>query len=71
MHSLGKCIEDNWLSGDFLVFKMDMSNAFHVVSRQAVLNDCATFFPELLPWVSWCCGSQAYLVVHVAPYGQD
>ena len=39
MHSLKKCIEDNWLSGDFEVFKVDMSNAFNVVSRQAVLDE--------------------------------
>ena len=48
VHSLRKCIEDNWLSGDFVVFKV---NAFNMVSRQAVLDECATFFPELLPWV--------------------
>ena len=61
MHSLRKCIEDNWLSGDFVVFKVDMSNAFNAVSRQAVLDECATFFPELLPWVSWCYGSHSWL----------
>ena len=57
VHSLRRCIEDNWLSGNFVVFKEDMSNAFNVVSRQAVLDECAAFFPELLPWVSWCYGS--------------
>lgn len=51
MHSLRRCIEDNWLNGDFVVFKVDMLNVFNVVSRQAVLDECATFFPELLPWV--------------------
>ena len=61
VHSLRKCIEDNWLSGDFVVFKVDMSNAFNAVSRQAVLDECATFFPELLPWVSWCYGSHSWL----------
>ena len=52
MHSLRKCIEVNWLSGDFVVFKVDMSYAYNAVSMQAVLDECATFFPELLPWVS-------------------
>ena len=61
VHSLRKCIEDNWLSGDFVVFKVDTSNAFNVVSRQAVLDECATFFPELLPWVLWCYGSHTWL----------
>ena len=50
VHRLRKCIEDNWLSDDFVVFKVDLSNAFN-----------ATFFPELLPWVSWCYGSHTWL----------
>ena len=61
VHSLRRCIDENWLSGDFVVFKVDMSNAFNMVSRQAVLDECATFFPELLPWVSWCYGSHTSL----------
>ena len=36
MHGLKSAIEDNWLSEDFVVFKVDMSNAFKMVSRQAV-----------------------------------
>ena len=61
MHSLRRCIEDNWLSDNFVVFKVDILNAFNMVSKQAVLNECATFFPELLPWVSWCYGSHSSL----------
>eukprot|EP00731_Ephydatia_muelleri_P023931 Em0016g202a len=62
VHSLRRCIEDNWLSDDFVVFKvMDMLNAFNMVSRQAVIDECATSFPELLPWVSWCYGSHSSL----------
>ncbi|KAL5460196.1 hypothetical protein EMCRGX_G033624 [Ephydatia muelleri] len=61
VHSLRRCIEENWLSGDFVVFKVDMSNAFKMVSRQAVMDQCATYFLELLPWVSWCCGSHTSL----------
>ena len=45
VNRLRKCIEDNWLSGDFVVFKVDLSNAFNAVSRQAVLDECAIFFP--------------------------
>eukprot|EP00731_Ephydatia_muelleri_P010164 Em0005g750a len=59
--SLRRCIEENWLSGDFVVFKVDMSNAFNMVSRQAVMDQCATYFPELFPWVSWCYGSHTSL----------
>ena len=61
MHSLRRCIEDNWLSDNFVVFKVNILNAFNMVSKQAVLNECATFFPELLPWVSWCYGSHSSL----------
>ncbi|KAL5488731.1 hypothetical protein EMCRGX_G017716 [Ephydatia muelleri] len=57
VHSLRKCSEENWFGGDFVVFKVDMSNAFNMVSKQAVMDQCATYFPELLPWVSWCYGS--------------
>ena len=30
---------------DFVVFKVDMTNAFNLVSRQAVLDECSAFFP--------------------------
>ena len=52
---------------DFIFFKVDMQNAFSVVSRQAALDECSTFFPELIPWVSWCYGSHP-LLCH--PLGQ-
>ena len=61
VHSLRKCIENSWESGDFAVFKLDMSNAFNRVSRQAVLDECALFFPELLTLVSWCYDSHCIL----------
>ena len=61
IHNLRHCIEANWQHGDFVVFKVDMSNAFNLVSRQVVLEECATFFPELMPWVSWCYGNHTSL----------
>ncbi|KAL5483840.1 hypothetical protein EMCRGX_G020256 [Ephydatia muelleri] len=61
VHNLRKCIDDGWMSRDFVVCKVDMSNAFNRVSRQAVLDECSSFFPELLPWVSWCYGSHSLL----------
>eukprot|EP00731_Ephydatia_muelleri_P037857 Em0581g6a len=48
-----------WLSGDFVMFKVDMSNAFNMVSRQAV--SVCYYFPELLPCVSWYYGSHTSL----------
>ena len=44
-----------------MVFKTDMRNACNLVSRQAVLDEGAIFFPELLPRVSWCYGTHPLL----------
>eukprot|EP00731_Ephydatia_muelleri_P021996 Em0014g587a len=57
VHALRGCIEEHWMDEDFVVLKVDMRNAFNIVSRQAVLDECATLIPELLPWVSWCYGT--------------
>ena len=61
IHGLRKCIDDHWDDDDFVVFKVDMRNAFNVVSRQAILDECATFFPKILPWVVWCYGTHPLL----------
>ncbi|KAL5475102.1 hypothetical protein EMCRGX_G027157 [Ephydatia muelleri] len=61
VHGLRKCIEEHWGDEDFVVLKTDMRNAFNLISRQALLSECSLFFPELLPWASWCYGSQPYL----------
>ena len=37
---------------DFAILKVDMHNAFNLVSRQAVVDLCAAHFPELFPYVS-------------------
>ena len=53
VHSLQNCIEEHWMQEeDFVIFKVDMTNAFNLISRQAVLDECSAFFPEILPWVS-------------------
>ena len=57
IHGLRTCIEEHWGDDDFAVVKMDMRNAFNLVSRQALQDECAIHFPELLPWASWCYGS--------------
>ena len=49
-HGLRICIEEYWSDDDFVAFKVDMKNA---VSRQAVVEECATFSPKFLHWVSW------------------
>ncbi|KAL5481549.1 hypothetical protein EMCRGX_G021737 [Ephydatia muelleri] len=64
-HGLRTCIEQHWLENDFGVLKVDMTNAFNLVSRQAILSECAKHFPELLPWVSWCYGQHPLLWHHL------
>ena len=49
--------EDHWMNEDFVCSKVDMKNAFNLVSRQAILNEGAIYFPELCPRVSYCYGS--------------
>ena len=61
VHGLRRCVEDHWLDNDFAVIKIDMKNAFNLVSREALLLECSNFFPELLPWATWCYGSQPFL----------
>ena len=53
-HGLRGCMDENWEVEGFTVLKIDLVNAFNLVSRQALLSECSTHFPELLPWVSWC-----------------
>ena len=54
-------MNEHWDSDDFVVLTIDMKNAFNLVSRQALLDECATFSPELLPWASRCYGSHPLL----------
>ena len=62
IHHMRATVEESWpLESDFVILKVDMSNAFNTVSRQAVLDECASHIPEILPWVSWCYGSHPFL----------
>jgi hypothetical protein len=49
VHGLRDCIEQHRLEDGFVVLTVDLMNAFNMVSRQAVLTECAEHFPELLP----------------------
>ena len=60
-HGLRACIDEHWGDDDFAVLKIDMRNAFNVVSRQSLLSECAKHFPELLPWARWCYSQQPFL----------
>ena len=61
IHRLRQTVEDHWQDADFAVLKIDIQNAFNLVSRDAVLKQYAIHFPELLPWVSWCYSQHQYL----------
>ena len=53
-HGLRICIEEHWGDDNFVAFKVDMRNVFNVVSRQAVVDKCATFSAMgiLVLWVT-------------------
>ena len=53
------------------MLKIDMRNAFNLVSRQAMLDECATHFPELLPWASWCYGQHPLLRHHLGTMSSE
>ena len=54
IHGVRRCFQDHWNDDDFVMCKTDLTNAFNMASRQALLEESATHFPELFPWVSWC-----------------
>ena len=60
-HELRGCIEEHWSDPEFAVLKVDLKNAFNVVSRQALLVEVKNHFPELLPWACWCYGLNPFL----------
>ena len=61
IHGLRSCMDDHWTDENFTVLKIDMRNAYNLVSRQALLDECRIQFPELLPWASWCYGQHPAL----------
>ena len=61
IHGIRACVDKHWNDLDFSVLKVDFKNAFNLVSRDAVLQECAKHFPDLLPWVAWCYGSHPFL----------
>ena len=61
IHHLREVVEQHWMDPGFAILKVDMHNAFNLVSRQAVVDLCAVHFPELLPYVSWCYSNHQHL----------
>ena len=61
VHGLSCCFDEHWTDGDFAVLKIDLHNAYNHVSRQAILDESAVHFPELVPWAAWCYGQYPIL----------
>ena len=40
IHKLRNCINEHWNTEDFVVLKVDIRNAFNLVSLQAELDEC-------------------------------
>ena len=59
-------IDSHWKDEDFAVMKIDMKDAFNLVSRQDS-SLSVSVFPELAPWAAWCYGTHP-LLLH--PLGQ-
>eukprot|EP00731_Ephydatia_muelleri_P012448 Em0006g1342a len=57
VHGLRSGIEEHQNEQDFVVMKIDLRNAFNLVSRQALLDE----FPELLQLAAWCYGQHPLL----------
>ena len=50
VHGFCRCISEHWGDREFVACKVDLKNAFNEVSRQALLEECATHFPKLFRW---------------------
>ena len=59
MHNMRRCTEYNCLNGNILVFKMNMSNAFDMVSRQAVFGCVCYFLPLAIYTIVLFCPSNS------------
>ena len=49
-------------ANDFVVMKIDLQNAFNLVSRQALLDECRVHFSELFQWAAECYGDHPLLL---------
>ena len=71
VHGLRRCISEHWEDDDFVACKIDLRNAFNEVSRLALLEECATHFPELFRWVFWCYGQHPTLWHSMGTLGSE
>ena len=55
-------VDRSWNDLNFVILKVDFSNAFNSIDRQAMLLQCQAKFPDLLAYVQWCYGEHTVLV---------
>ena len=60
-HGVRRCVQDHWNDDDFVLCKIDLTNAFKMASHQTLLKECATHIAELFSWVYWCYGQHPKL----------
>ena len=63
VHDIRSCVDEHWMDWDFAMLKIDLHKAFNLMSRQAILDECAIHFPELLPWTAWCYGQHPMAIL--------
>ena len=61
IHSVRAAIERDNLPTNWVLAKIDLKNAFNLVSRKQVLLEVATNFPSIYKWVKYMLGSASYL----------
>ena len=54
IHSVRAWVHRHSEAADKVLLKLDFSNAFNCVSREAVLSQARTHFPALARWAAWC-----------------
>jgi ubiquitin len=54
IHKTRQTFRRHAMDADFVVFKVDMTNAFNQVSRAAFLERINADFPKLSRWLHWC-----------------
>ena len=61
IHGVHSCVQAHSNDDDFVVLKIDLRNAFNLVSWQSFLDECTAHFPEVLSWALWCYGQHPVL----------
>jgi hypothetical protein len=61
LHSVRAAIERDDLPTNWVLAKIDLKNAFNLVSREQVLLEIASHFPSIYKWVKYMLGSVSYL----------